>query len=358
MRYLLPAAVLLLSTTFADEIVVPNQAPTTAGSGSYNTLLRSLPRSYQVVIGPEELMGMPPGSTITGITWRRPTWQTFQDWPGVGFTCEWTNYDIYLSSSLNSAGSLSTTYTDNIGPDVALVRSGPLSLTGPFFPGGASSPQTNPFGTLIPFSTSYVYQGGDLLLTIRHDGNNCGGNGNLDTVPSSFTQARGVSSYTQADDWYAQGLIVMKLEFTPGADPGMNYCSAVPNSTGATGVMSASGQAVASANNLTLEASSLPPSQFGIFVVSRVQGFVPGANSTSNGNLCLGGMIGRYSRPNQILSTGSTGSFALSIDLGLIPQGSGTVPVMAGETWNFQAWHRDGVGLGSNFTDGLEIQFL
>jgi hypothetical protein len=30
---------------------------------------------------------------------------------------------------------------------------------------------------------------------------------------------------------------------------------------------------------------------------------------------------------------------------------------MAGQTWNFQAWHRDQVGLGSNFTDGLEIQF-
>ena len=32
--------------------------------------------------------------------------------------------------------------------------------------------------------------------------------------------------------------------------------------------------------------------------------------------------------------------------------------IMMGETWNFQAGHRDGVGLGPNFTDGLEIAFL
>lgn len=358
MKYSLAAAMLLLvSPALADEIVIPNQAPTTAGSGGYTTLLRSLPRSYQLVIGPEELAAMPPGSLITGITWRRPTWQSFQDWPGVGATCSWTNYDIYLSTSENLAGALSTTYTDNLGADVTLVRGGPLSLTGAAFPGGALSPQTNSFGSLISFTTPYVYQGTELLLTIRHDGNNCGGSGSLDTVPSAFAQAIGVSSYTQSDSWYAQGLIVMKLEFTPGTGPGNNYCVAAPNSSRATGTISAAGLASVSANNLTLRADDLPPSQFGIFVVSRDQSFVVGAGGTSNGNLCLGGSIGRYNGAGQILSTGAAGTFALAIDLMDIPQGSGAVAVLPGETWNFQAWHREGVGLGSNFTDGLSIQF-
>ena len=47
----------------------------------------------------------------------------------------------------------------------------------------------------------------------------------------------------------------------------------------------------------------------------------------------------------------------MMIDVNAVPQASGTVGVSAGESWNFQAWFREGVGLGSNFTDGLEITF-
>lgn len=122
-------------------------------------------------------------------------------------------------------------------------------------------------------------------------------------------------------------------------------------------MMSATGSTNAAANNLTLEASNLPTSQFGIFVTSMTQAFVPGAGGTSNGNLCLGGALGRFSQPSQILNTGSTGSFDLVVDTTMVPQGSGFVTIMAGDTWNFQAWHRDPVGVGSNFTDGLEIAF-
>jgi len=38
---------------------------------------------------------------------------------------------------------------------------------------------------------------------------------------------------------------------------------------------------------------------------------------------------------------------------------TGFVAVAAGETWSFQAWHRDSVGGAtvSNFTNGLEVDF-
>ena len=74
--------------------------------------------------------------------------------------------------------------------------------------------------------------------------------------------------------------------------------------------------------------------------------------------LCLAGNIGRLNGPGQILSSGAAGSFTLALDLNQVPQGAGSVAVVAGETWNFQGWHREGVGLGSNFTDGIEIAFL
>ena len=142
-----------------------------------------------------------------------------------------------------------------------------------------------------------------------------------------------------------------------GGNIGSNYCAAAANSTGATGVMSATGSTSAAADSLILTASDLPANQFGIFVTSMSQAFIPMAGGTSNGNLCLGGALGRFSQPSQILNTGTGGSFNLSVGTMMMPQGAGFVAVMPGESWNFQAWHRDPVGLGSNFTDGLEISF-
>ena len=135
---------------------------------------------------------------------------------------------------------------------------------------------------------------------------------------------------------------------------GTNYCPAAVNSTGAAGMMSAEGSLTAANNDLTVTASNLPPNQFGLFVTSMQQGFSMGTNGTSNGNLCLGGTIGRLPT---ILNSGSSGSFSLPVDLTAIPQGNGTVSAMGGQSWNFQAWFRDAVGLGSNFTDGLEVTF-
>lgn len=144
----------------------------------------------------------------------------------------------------------------------------------------------------------------------------------------------------------------------PGVGPiGTNYCAANPNGTGATGAMSAFGSTAASMNDVVLTASNLPGNQFGIFVVGQIAVFIPNAGGTSNGNICVGGLVGRYNQAGQILSTGTTGSISLPINLGTIPQGNGTAPTMAGDTWFFQAWHRSDVGLNSNFTDGLEISF-
>lgn len=152
--------------------------------------------------------------------------------------------------------------------------------------------------------------------------------------------------------------IVIAKAFAPGAC-GTNYCAANVNSTGSTGVISAFGSPIASANDITLEASSLPTSSFGFFLTSTSQGAVTNPGGSA-GVLCLSGAIGRYVGPGQILNSGSSGSFSLQIDLTQTPTPVGPVSVLAGETWNFSAWHRDAVGgtTTSNFTDGLEIQFL
>jgi len=144
-----------------------------------------------------------------------------------------------------------------------------------------------------------------------------------------------------------------------GLDFGQVYCApAVANSTGSPGTIRASGSPLVAQNNLRLFAESLPLNAFGFFLTSRTQGFVamPGG---SRGNLCLGGAIGRYVGPGQIKNTGATGAIDLQLNLTQTPTPTGFVTVLANDTWNFQAWHRDAVGgaATSNFTSAISILF-
>ena len=64
----------------------------------------------------------------------------------------------------------------------------------------------------------------------------------------------------------------------------------------------------------------------------------------------------RFSKPptGTILSSGPTGTFSFAPNLTNLPQ---NVVFMIGETWDFQAWYRDGAASTSNFTDGIEVMF-
>lgn len=151
------------------------------------------------------------------------------------------------------------------------------------------------------------------------------------------------------------------IEFAKGSSGtlGTRYCMPNVNSTGAAGSMSAIGSTLVSTNDVTLIASDLPTNAFGFFIVSQTQSFVmnPGGSS---GHLCLSGSIGRYVGPGQIGNSGGMGQISLPIDLTAVPQPSGLVSILSGETWNFQAWFRDSSPTGptSNFTDGLQLDFL
>lgn len=141
------------------------------------------------------------------------------------------------------------------------------------------------------------------------------------------------------------------IDFTP---PGVGtvFCMTSANSTGAPASLTALGSATVADNDLTLVAADMPANQFGIFITSLTQ------NPSMTSNLCLGGSIGRFVMPGQIVNSGMAGTFSLSVDLGGVPQGAGLVPVMAGETRNFQGWFRDSIAPGSGFTDGIAVTFM
>ncbi len=198
-------------------------------------------------------------------------------------------------------------------------------------------------GTAVsPTGTIYLIQDEPLpidvfdLATLTYTG----------TLPTAVAAARVFSAGTWSD----------VLGGSTGI--GTNYCTAVANSTGSAASMSASGSGSVAANNLVLVASGLPQNAFGFFLTSRTQGFVANPGG-SQGNLCLGGSIGRYVGPGQVQNSGAAGAISLAVDLTQHPTPTGFVSVQVGETWNFTAWYRDSVGgsATSNFADGYTIVF-
>ncbi|QDV04733.1 hypothetical protein Poly30_02260 [Planctomycetes bacterium Poly30] len=141
------------------------------------------------------------------------------------------------------------------------------------------------------------------------------------------------------------------VEIAPGS---VSECTAVPNSTGTVGKLTATGSAYLGRGGFTLRAFELPPQAFGHFIVSRNPGFIPMAGG-GHGNLCLTGSIGRMIPANP--SSGASGEISASFDLSQLPQPTGAVGATVGETWFFQLWHRDAgpAAPTSNFTQAYEI---
>ena len=140
---------------------------------------------------------------------------------------------------------------------------------------------------------------------------------------------------------------------------GIRYCNANPNSSGLAARMSASGSTSVSMNQFTLECFDMPTvsptSIFNFFVIGSTNAFVPFA--VNQGNLCVGGLIGRYVGPGQITNAGMTGSATVTIDLGSLPPPL-TGGIGSGQTWFFQNFYRDvNPTTTANLSDGLAVTF-
>ena len=160
-------------------------------------------------------------------------------------------------------------------------------------------------------------------------------------------------AFAPGENWLAGWSAASAYGFVPGVQTlGTEYCSANANSTGASGVITATGSDVVADNTLTLTASDLPQLQFGLFVTSPNQASIP----VSSGILCVGGPIGRFTGPGQIKNSGASGSFEITVPLQSQWPVAGTSAVLPGDTYNFTTWFRD-VGAVSNFTNAVSITF-
>ena len=194
--------------------------------------------------------------------------------------------------------------------------------------------------------------------TIDYFGESVAASGSTIAVGAPFeaSSASGIGGDQKSNTAVWSGAV---YSFEDSGGVGAQFCLTASNSTGARGELLGSGSPSVAGNDLTLVATNLPPLVFGFYLTSTVQGFAmnPGG---SDGNLCLGGLIGRYVGPGQIQQSDVGGTFSLLLDLTNTPQPTGAVSINAGETWNFQGWYRDSnmSGATSNFTNGLEVTFV
>ena len=146
--------------------VVPPAAQVRTGTFQTRSALANDPRTFQFIVSASELIGLPRGSVISGMTFR-------VDGNGAAFppsNATFTDYEIYLSTPAVAVGSMSATFANNEGSNRLMVRDGELRIPAGAFPGGSG---VNAFGPTIGFNQrGFVYPGGDLCVTIKHSG--CG----------------------------------------------------------------------------------------------------------------------------------------------------------------------------------------
>ena len=130
------------------------------------------------------------------------------------------------------------------------------------------------------------------------------------------------------------------------------YCTALPNTTGASAGILADGSASVLANDYTLSVSDVPPSAPGLFFYGDQQQSV----SFGNGLRCVGGAAYRL---HPVRPVDASGRLSRLVDFTRAPAGVGPGQIAVGSTWNFQFWYRDGQagGFGFNLSDAWSTTF-
>lgn len=133
-------------------------------------------------------------------------------------------------------------------------------------------------------------------------------------------------------------------------------CDGVPNSSGSRGALDTVGSVWTGYNRMELVVWGLPINAFALPLVSRTPS-APTALPGSQGELCLGGSIGRM--PFGLVASNFQGAGSSDLLLNLFPQGDDYVAVQPGETWYLQMWYRDNGGpvATSNLTNAIAVDF-
>lgn len=145
------------------------------------------------------------------------------------------------------------------------------------------------------------------------------------------------------------------IQIVPGTEIGVAYCPGSANSTGGPAEMVMIGSPTASSQATGMVITNLPQFSFGFPIFSNAQGSSTPMGSC--GSLCVSGTVFRWLGQGPA-GTGGSNIFQSDVSGEVVqrlnwlePANGGGVTVdvasifvvMAGESWNFQAWYRDSI---------------
>jgi hypothetical protein len=258
---------LLTVPLVAQSVVVPNTTTSTAGTGGLNTIIRNAanPRSYQMGINAAQLAGIPPGSVITGVSFRfSESASNPLSWPAADIT--WTNYDIFLGPAIPVATWTGNTAT-NFASTPQQVRSGPMVLDAGSFqnPPGTQNPWSEFY---FDFQIPYPYAGGDLAILLSHPGSTDTATPPFPETVASNAATHGVgrsqSVYPAGTASAATTFYVMRVHY--------GYGAGCPGTSGTAPVLVQNGNTTGGAGGtIRLTLANAPAGAIGVFAI----GFAP-----------------------------------------------------------------------------------
>jgi hypothetical protein len=218
------SVLLVCAASSNAQIVVRNS--NAANEGTRNTFapFNVNPVTYQMVINASELGALNVGDQITGLAFRLDN-TTGSQTTGPTQNLTFADYDVYMGKLDDqwvpnfTSPNLASNYAPGAGGRVQ-VRDGSYILPANSLPGGSTP---NAFGSDVAFnlnSGGYAYQGGSLIIEIRHSGNGVA-SPNLDANPND-AQSGARADFTSAEA--TEGLItqnaVVRLRVAPVPAPG------------------------------------------------------------------------------------------------------------------------------------------
>jgi hypothetical protein len=147
---------------FDTQKVVPNSYTSITGTNPFVGPFSNTQMTYQLLIAASQLTDLV-NKNLVSISFRN-TFNSSTPWPNTETT--FINYDIYLGQAVNPVDR-TLSFSQNAVGLITLVRSGNLVV-----PINALTIGSNPnnFSYDVAFSTPYFYNGGNLLIEIRHFG--------------------------------------------------------------------------------------------------------------------------------------------------------------------------------------------
>lgn len=175
--YTILALCLSVHSAVAQIETVPSTYATSS-SATFTGPLANTARTLQWLINDTMLTNLN-GFTLTGIHYRQPG-SASASWPTTVTT--YTSYDIYMGTSVHPSQRSLTNPANNVVGTLIQVRSGSLTIPVGAYTSGSTP---NAFGPSITFNTPYEYNGGHLLVELRHAGSTGGGSKSADAVGTS-----------------------------------------------------------------------------------------------------------------------------------------------------------------------------